>query len=182
MRCGPARPWLWLIFLLSIVGVVGACTSPRTAFDERLARGRFAFVMGQGSAWHGYDVLRINSRGECWYTFSELDYATEKVVWREAQFDIPRATLMALKTELNEIGYFSLRDEYKGKAAQGRKQWFVKVRIGEQKKSVFFDNEFPLQAMRLEKFVAENVLDPRRDQFKGARAIDARDAQEPIRY
>jgi hypothetical protein len=138
--------------------------------------------MGQGSEWLGYDVVRINSRGECWYTFSELDYETGQVVWREASFTLPKATLTELKNELNEIAYFSLREEYKGQATPGRKQWFFKVRIGEQKKAVFFDNEFPLQAMRLEKFVSENVLDPRREQFKVARTIKASDAHEPIRY
>jgi hypothetical protein len=176
------RALLSLCVCLFLSALLGACTSPRTAFDARLARGHFAFVMGQGSAWHGYDVIRINSRGECWYTFSELDPETERVVWREASFMIARPTLMALKAELNDVAFFSMKDEYKGAQTPGRSQWFVKVRINEQKKAVFMDNEFPLQAIRLEKFISEQVLDPRREDFKQARAIPAEQGQEPVRF
>ena len=181
-RAPGRRAMLSLCVSLLVSVLLGACTSPRTAFDERLARGRFAFVMGQGSAWHGYDVIRINSRGECWYTFSEIDPKTEQVVWREASFSIGRPALMALKAELNDIAFFSMKDEYEGAQTPGRSQWFVKVRINEQKKAVFMDNEFPLQAIRLEKFISEQVLDPRREDFKHARTIPAEQGQEPVRF
>ncbi|HMJ16699.1 MAG TPA: hypothetical protein VK524_35030 [Polyangiaceae bacterium] len=182
-RPGPGRLawWCALLGLLASTLLVG-CSSPRTAFDERLGKGRFAFVMGQGSSWHGFDVIRINSRGECWYTFSELEQATEAVVWREAAFGVPKETLTALKEQLNENAFFSLEDEYKGAQSPGRSQWFIKVRIGEQKKAVFLDNEFPLQAIRLEKFISEQVLDPHRDDFKQARTIPAEQGQEPVRF
>lgn len=183
MKHAPGRrAVLGLCVSLLLSTLLGACTSPRTAFDARLARGRFAFVMGQGSSWHGYDVIRINAQGECWYTFSEIDPKTEQVVWREASFNIGRPAVMALKAELNDIAFFSMKDEYKGSQTPGRSQWFVKVRINEQKKAVFMDNEFPLQAMRLEKFISEQVLDPRRDDFKQARTIPAEQGQEPVRF
>lgn len=134
---------------------------------------QFVFLMGEGSAWHGFDVVRVGSKGECSYTFSELDYNTERVVWREAHFEIPRETLLELKQQLNEVAFFSLQDKYKGPADSGRTQWFFKVRIGSQEKSVFLDNEFPLQAMKLEKFVSEKVLDPHRSEFKTAAVIPA---------
>jgi hypothetical protein len=180
------RALLSILFVGALGAALPGCATPqRKVFDARLASGRFAFVMGQGSEWHGFDVIRINSRGECWYTFSELDPQTEQVVWREAAFSVSRDTMIALKAELNDIAFFSLNDEYKGKSAAAtgsRSQWFVKVRIGEQKKSVFMDNEFPLQAMRLEKFISEKVLDPRREDFKQARAIKPEQGQEPIRF
>jgi hypothetical protein len=183
LKRGPRPLARWSVFVcLLLCTLVFGCTSPRTAFDQRLASGRFAFVMGQGSSWHGYDVIRINSRGECWYTFSELDHGTERVVWREASFNIPKATLTGLKEQLNDVAFFSLEDEYKGKQTPGRSQWFIKVRIGEQKKAVFMDNEFPLPAMRLEKFIAEQVLDPHRDDFKQARPISPEQGQEPVRF
>ncbi|HEY6560493.1 MAG TPA: hypothetical protein VI072_24585 [Polyangiaceae bacterium] len=180
MKHAPSRRGL---MTLLVCALLGACSpTPRTAFDARLTNGRFAFVMGQGSSWHGYDVIRINSKGECWYTFSELDSESAQVVWREASFTVPKATLTALKEELNEIAFFSLNDEYKGAQAPGRSQWFVKVRINEQKKAVFMDNEFPLQALRLEKFISEQVLDPRREVFKQARPIPREQGQEPVRF
>jgi hypothetical protein len=138
-----------------------------------LGSGNFAFLMGAGSAWHGFDVVRVGSKGECSYTFSELNYDTERVIWRAARFEISRETLLELKEELNEVAFFSMEDQYKGPAEAGSTQWFFKVRIGKQQKSVFLDNEFPLQAMKLEKFVSEKVLDPHRAEFKTATVIPA---------
>jgi hypothetical protein len=158
------------------------CASPRSAFDQRLQHGTFAFVMGQGSAWLGYDVLRVNSAGECWYTFGELDYGSQRAIWREADFRIPDQTLLALKQVLNDTGFFALHDEYRGSGAHSRTQWFFKVRIGETRKAVFLDSEFPLAAVRLEKFVSENVLDPQRSSFKTARQIRREQADEPVRF
>jgi hypothetical protein len=147
------------------------CSSPRTAFDARMKRGHFAFVMGQGSAWHGYDVLRIAANGECWFTFSELDYGTEHVVWRESHFEIPKEMLRDLKAQLNDVGFFALQDAYRGPSGHEHSQWFFKVRIGERKKSVMLDNEFPAPVVRLEHFISENVLDPHRAEFKTAQVI-----------
>jgi hypothetical protein len=168
--------------MLGLLVVCAACTSARSAFDARLERGEFAFVMGEGSGWHGYDVLRIAATGECWYTFSELDASQGRVVWREAAFSIDAERMALLKQALNDTAFFSLRDEYRGPAVSGRPQWFFKVRTGEHRKAVFLDNEFPVQAVHLHQFVSEKLLDPHRDQFKTARIVPRKAGEEAVRF
>ncbi len=173
------RHLLLTICCLVAVQVCG-CRSPKTAWNEKLDYGDFAFVLGEGSGWHGYDVLRIAATGECWYTFAKLE--GDKTVWRGAEFRVDEAALAKLRAELNEVRYFSLEDTYRDPNVDDGTQWFVKVRVGNNKKGVYCDNAFPPEIVRLSEFVHQEILEPRMDQFASAPVVNAEDAREPERF
>ena len=158
----------------------GACMSPKTAWNEKLHHGDFAFVLGEGSGWHGYDVLRIAATGEARYTFAKLEGS--RTVWRALEFRVDKAKMAELRATLNEQKYFSLEAEYRNPEVQDGTQWFVKVRIGDRKKGVYCDNEFPPEIVRISEFVHREIIDPRQRELAGAPEIDADDAKEPERF
>ncbi len=159
---------------------LGACMSPKTAWNEKLDHGDFAFVMGEGSGWHGYDVIRIAATGEARYSFAKLEGS--KTVWRAAEFRVDKAMMAKLRATLNEQKYFSLQGEYRNPEVKDGTQWFVKVRIGDRKKGVYCDNEFPPEITRISEFVHREIIDPRLREFAHAPEIDAEDAKEPERF
>ena len=163
--------------LLSSLILLAGCRSPKTADGEKLQYGDFAFVLGEGSSWHGYDVLRIAATGECWYTFAKLE--GDETVWHGAEFTVDEATLAKLRGELNEARYFSLQDRYGDPKVSDGTQRFVKVRVGENRKSVRCDDACPPEIVRLSEFVHQTILDPRVDDFGGAKVIDRAEATEP---
>lgn len=133
--------------------------------------------MGEGSGWHGYDVLRIAATGEARYTFAKLD--GQRTVWRGAEFRVDKPMLAKLRATLNDTKYFSLRSAYRDPDVADGTQWFVKVRIGEKEKVVVCDNAFPPEVVRLSQFVHDEILDPRLREFANAPEIDAQAAKEP---
>ncbi len=157
-----------------------ACASPRSAWNEKLDYGDFSFVMGEGSGWHGYDVLRIAATGEARYTFAKVE--GQRTVWRAAEFVVEKPMLARLRATLNDTKYFSLRSTYQDADVADGTQWFVKVRIGDSRKGVFCDNAFPPEIVRLSEFVHAEILDPRLREFASAKEIDREAATEPERF
>ena len=127
----------------------------------------FVFVLGQGSGWHGYNVLKVNTTGKCEYTFG--GERTGK--WQRAAFLLSAAELTELQAKIVETDLFALAKGYFFNAHDGT-QWFVKVQGKSQRKSVYCDNYFPQEIVRLSQFVAERVMAGHKKEIDAAVAID----------
>ena len=169
-----------VFFLLTITIIVFVVsTYPNTIFPKRTSdpiaikvstkelfnANDFTFVFGEGSGWHGYNVIRILPDGSCQYTFT---HGTPQ--WRRAQFSIDAATGHELRKLLDDIDYFQMPMSYSSGVADGT-QWFVKVYAAGKKKGVYCDNYFPAKIDQLRKFVAENILAPHKNTINNAPII-----------
>jgi hypothetical protein len=90
--------------------------------------------------------------------------------------------LSKLRAELNDVRYFSLQKSYRDPNVDDGTQWFVKVRVGNNKKGVYCDNAFPPEIVRLSEFVHREILEPRMPELASAPVVDADDAREPEHF
>lgn len=160
--------WLWIVLL-------AACSAltPRSAFDEKLATGRFAFAWGEGAQWYGYDVLHVADDGECRYVFSELKEGAEAPTWRRHTFSIDSATLTALKQEINDAAFVRL-DAKHGTEGQNA---FIWVRVGGQRELTRVQGTPPPEFLRVANFARDRILGPQREAIAKAKTIDAEEGR-----
>jgi hypothetical protein len=154
---------------LSAALVVGcAALAPRSAFDQKLDDGRFAFAYAEGAEWYGYDVLHVADDGSCRYTFSELPTGSDDPVWKQHEFSIDKDTLAALKNELNDSGFMHLpaSDDEQGQRA------FMWLRFGLKPKVVRVKEDRPLEFTRVSEYVTKKILDPRRPELAKGKLVD----------
>jgi hypothetical protein len=178
MRVDVARASLALAsIMLTAVLATGCATSLRKKFDAKLQRGDFAFVLGQGSGLRGFDVLRVTSTGECWFTFGPRDHRGRRVV-RSARFELSPGELAALKAKLTEIRIFTFKERYHDYGAVGGDRWFIKVREGQERKVIYLENTFPIPLAILVNFIHRSYLEPRRALLKDAERIEYDRARE----
>lgn len=158
--------WSSSLFLSLAIGC--AALAPRSAYDQKLDSGRFAFAYGEGAHWYGYDVLHVADDGSCRYTFSELPSGSDDPVWRQHEFSIDKATLAALKTELNDAGFMRLTasDDDKDQRA------FMWVRFGMKPRVVRVREDRPLEFLKVTEFVTKSILDPRRAELAKGKIVD----------
>jgi hypothetical protein len=151
-----------------------AALAPRSAYDQKLDSGKFAFGYGEGAAWYGYDVLHVADDGSCRYTFSELPEGSDVPVWKRHEWKLDESTLNALKSELNDAGFVRLKagqpepDESKLDEAA-----FVWVRFGTKPRVVRVTDDRPVELTRIVRYVTQSILDPRRSELENATPIDA---------
>ena len=155
----------WVALALVGCGVL----LPRSAFDEELRVGKFAFAYGEGAEWYGYDVLHVTHDGDARYVFSELPPGSKEPRWREHRFRLDEAMLNALKAEINDAGLVRLRDSY---GSEGQHA-FVWVRVGGQQRLVRVQGTPPLEFVRVAEFAQRKILDPQRPALENAATIDA---------
>lgn len=79
----------------------------------------FRFAYGDGSGWHGYNVLSVGADGTAVYTFFEYVPDTtaagepiNQQQWRRAQFTLDAPTLAALRAELKQVDFWRLKKTY----------------------------------------------------------------------
>jgi hypothetical protein len=158
--------WTSALFTSLVIG----CTAlaPRSAYDQKLDVGKFAFAYAEGAEWYGYDVLHVTDDGSCRYTFSELPSGSDDPVWKQHEFSIDEDTLAALKTELNDAGFLRLptSDDEKDQRA------FMWLRFGLKPKVVRVKEDRPLEFVRVAEYVTRKILDPRRAELAKGKIVD----------
>lgn len=155
------------VLALCLVGC--SALLPRSAFDEKLRAGKFAFAYAEGAEWYGYDVLHVTHSGDSRYVFSELPAGASEPRWRELRFELDSETLQALKTEINDAGFVRLAESY---GSEGQHA-FIWVRVGGKRRSVRVQGTPPPEFVRVAEFVQHRILGPRRAELASAETIDA---------
>jgi hypothetical protein len=136
----------------------------------------FHFTMGDGSGWHGYDVVKVAADGSAEYTFLDPvpiigPDGVRRQQWRHVEFTIDVPTMQGLRALLNDIGYFHLKKEYHADIQDGTQQW-LKVEASRRKKGVYCNNYFPPEVQRVRGFVQQRIFDPHAAEIGAAKPID----------
>lgn len=139
----------------------------------------FRFAYGDGSGWHGYNVLSVGADGTAVYTFFEYVPDTtaagepiNQQQWRRAQFTLDAPTLAALRAELKQVDFWRLKKTYYNSAVADGSQRWAKVEAGGKRKGVFWNNSFPDPAERLDAFVKQRILGRNRAAIDAAPTIE----------
>jgi hypothetical protein len=151
---------------IALLCCVVACSSPRSAFDQKMQASDFAFVMAWGSGWHGFAIVRVSGSGDATYLYGEEDNR-----WL-IPFSVSPEELRALRSELDRLGYWTLPARISSGAADGT-QWFVKVRDGSRRHAVYLDNSFPPPIEDLSEYVKRTIV---------SRALARKSEAEPADY
>jgi hypothetical protein len=155
--------------------LLAACSAltPRSAFDEKLGTGRFAFAWGEGAEWYGYDVLHVADDGECRYVFSELAEGEKEPTWRRHTFTIDSTLLSGLKQEINDAAFVRLSDRH---GSEGQHA-FIWVRVGGQRELTRVRGTPPPEFVRVADFARDKILGPQRDALAKAKTIDSEEGR-----
>jgi hypothetical protein len=131
-------------------------TNPsRPTVQDILDASDFTLIVGEGSGWHGYDVIKVRADGTCEHTFN--DQGGAGLVWKRAAFTIDHATVLELRQLLVDIGYFNLPRAYHADVADGT-QWVLQVSAAGKHKGVYCNNHFPPELIRISEFLRGRVL------------------------
>ncbi len=137
----------------------------------------FHFTIGDGSGWHGYDVLKVDADGSCEYTYQQHAYTKSpdgKTMldpgWRRANFKIDSATLLALRQALVQIDYWRLKKSYRADVADGT-QRYLKIIASAHRKAIWCDNYFPSEFESIRKFTESRIIAIHRPEIDAAPAI-----------
>ena len=138
----------------------------------------FRFAMGDGSGWHGYNVLQIDGEGRCTYTFVELVAATDSrntaasaQQWRRATFVLDAATLRNFRKLLRDVDFFRLKKEYHADIEDGTQRW-ARVEASGHRKTVYCSNFFPPAFLRISRFVSERIVATQGEAITAAETIN----------
>jgi len=87
--------------------------------------------------------------------------------------------MSALRNKVVELGLFDLSGMYSSGADDGT-QWFLKLQVAGQRKTVWCDNHFPNPMVKLSEYVGRNVLPLHKPEIDKAEKIELkRDDWEP---
>ncbi|MCI0462569.1 MAG: hypothetical protein L0Z62_36935 [Gemmataceae bacterium] len=131
----------------------------------------FAFAIGVGSGMYGLEVFRVDGSGQASYLFRG-----EHGWWWRAEFQVPPEAVGRLRRLLAEIDYFSLKRAYFADVVDGT-QWCIRVDAAGVTGTVYCDNHFPVAAMRLARFVGEEILPEYEAELSKARRLRESDAR-----
>jgi len=136
----------------------------------------FAFILAQGSGWHGYNTLRVSASGHCdfRYFLSSMQVSTgankeqdlpegtvyREKFWRKADFQLTKELQKQLRDALQEANVFAMKDEYIQKEIADGTQWIVRLRAGRKEKRVYCSNTFPERLLVLSRTLREQIIVP----------------------
>jgi len=152
-----------VLILLSLT--VGACkTAP--IHDERPSYvPAFEFRAGVGGFPGGFNVLDVHSDGSSTYTYCEhgsdwLDPGDGRGQWRKLEFSLTVAQRRSLWDVVQEVDFFSLRNNYSDPTMVDGTARFVAVRERTSNKMVWCSNVVPAAIARIDRHVARHILKP----------------------
>lgn len=120
----------------------------------------FNFIFGVGSGRVGYDSCRISSRDmTLLYVFRKRDLISKEGKeyrwnWYRGESKIFTDDIKKLCNLLDEISIYSLKDEYHSDILDG-KQCFVKLKKDDIVKTIYCNNSFPKEILKIESFINE---------------------------
>lgn len=113
----------------------------------------FVFVLSQGSAFDGKNVLDVDAHGGATFVFGK-----NGAMFRAA-FVLSPEQLEALQKELAAIDVFALDAHYVDEAVRDGTLWGLQVQAAGQRKTVGCGNAFPSAMVRLSRFVRLRIID-----------------------
>ncbi|MFI5380547.1 MAG: hypothetical protein ACHRHE_14720 [Tepidisphaerales bacterium] len=113
----------------------------------------FEFQLGQGSGWHGLDLIKITADGKAVY-----QYESSSNVWSRKTFQLTAVEMQSLADQVNELKIVALDDYYKANIHDGT-QWCLLVKSQGHLKRIYCDNRFPRRIEKLAAFVHEKIID-----------------------
>jgi hypothetical protein len=114
----------------------------------------FEFQLGQGSGWHGLDLLKIPADGMAVY-----EYQPQRGKWFRKRFSVDKGRLEALIEKIKALNILDMERWYTSGIADGT-QWCILIKSGGQQKSIYCDNKFPQPIKDLAAFVHETIIEP----------------------
>ena len=148
------------------------------SFDYHGALGSpdFAFVLAQGSGWHGYNTFKVSASGWCQFQFMEGERRVKQprdgfgtdladgtiyitVTWKKAEFQLSDAMQNMLRGALAASTATTLNDEYVNRNIADGTQWEVGLRLGGKEKRIHCGNQFPHQLRELSRAIRDHILD-----------------------
>jgi antitoxin component YwqK of YwqJK toxin-antitoxin module len=137
------------------------------AYPGKVGATDFAFVLAQGSGWHGYNTLRVSASGwcECRYFFNsgQEGPSGDRVitqVWRKAEFQLTDETQQQLREALKVADVFGLREKYINERIADGTQWVVRLRADGTEKEISCSNKFPGVLRVLSRTLRDQIMAP----------------------
>src|SRR5438105_3277549 len=110
-------------------------TVPASVFLNNISNSaRFVVLMSTGAYRHGYDSIRIDQTGGCYY----LKNRRKPTLCESARFAVDQKVVDALKTVLVKSDFFKLKGQLTGSIQDGPQRW-IEVRVNEDLKKVHCD-------------------------------------------
>lgn len=158
------------------------------AYPGSLGAADFAFILSQGSGWHGYNTLRVSAAGRCdfCYYFRSAQVSTEDNprihlqkggiylthVWRRAQFALTDEMQRELRDALQTADVFGMKDEYVNEKIADGTQWIVRLRADGKAKRVYCSNKFPDRVRHLSASLRDQIMAPHQMELLTASRIE----------
>jgi antitoxin component YwqK of YwqJK toxin-antitoxin module len=146
------------------------------AYPGPLGARDFAFILAQGSGWHGYDTLRVSARGKCefYYFFTAPQVASvgdarlglrqgdlyHSPVWRKAEFRLSNELQRQLRDALRTADLFGMQDQYIDRQVADGTQWVLRLRTEGREKRISCSNTFPEPLRQLSRALRDSVMAP----------------------
>jgi hypothetical protein len=111
----------------------------------------FEFQFGQGSGWHGLNLLKVTADGRATY-----EYQADRG-WSRKTFVVGDRGLEHLVEKINALRIFGLPRAYHADVADGT-QWCLLIKTGGRRKAIYCDNYFPAELRELAAFVHRDVV------------------------
>jgi antitoxin component YwqK of YwqJK toxin-antitoxin module len=157
------------------VAVTPAGRAEPFVYPGKLGARDFAFVLAQGSGWHGFNTLRVSADGKCEYRYffcsgsvSPLGQIYRRQVWRKAVFQLTDDLQRALRDALSAADLFSLADQYANQRIADGTQWEIRLRAEGKEKRIWCSNEFPEPLRQLSRTIRGQILEPHRAELATA--------------
>jgi antitoxin component YwqK of YwqJK toxin-antitoxin module len=159
-------------------------------YPGKLGAADFAFILAQGSGWHGFNTLRVSAAGRCEFTYF---FTTPRVsggmgllaalpaggiyidqVWRQAEFQLTDDEQRQLRQALQAADVFGMANEYIDHDIADGTQWVIRLRARSKDKRVYCSNNFPVVLRQLSRTLRDQLMAPHQMELLTATRLDQR--------
>lgn len=152
-----------LLILLSLT--VGACKTAPINEERPSYVPAFELRAGVGGVPGGFNVLHIRNDGSSTYTYCELgsdwhDPGDGRGQWRKLDFSLTITQRRSLWDVIQEVDFFSLRENYSDPTMVDGTVRFVAARERSSNKLVWCSNVLPAAIARIDRHVTRHILKP----------------------
>jgi antitoxin component YwqK of YwqJK toxin-antitoxin module len=156
------------------------CAGPLGARD-------FAFVLAQGSSWHGFHTLRVSAAGRCEFRYffrsKQVSTGDGRIglqegeiyttnIWRQGEFQLTDKMQQHLRDILQAADLFGMKDHYINEQIADGRQWVVRLRADGREKRIYCSNTFPQRLRDLSPSIRDGVMVPHKMELVTATRIE----------